>query len=116
MSHQPKINPEDRLSPELAILKPIIPQILKLVRNGLGKTSGVREKPDATAFTETDQVLEKLITSAIKTHFPPDTILGEELSANENRSQNRLWTLDPLCGSYNFAAGLPYRRHKRIPL
>lgn len=108
MNNRKEIRLTDKDFPkELITLKPIIPQILEIVREKLGESTSIRKKSDVTTLTETDQVLEKLLTSTIKTNFPPDAILGEELSLHESRSARRLWAIDPLCGSYNFAAGLP---------
>lgn len=98
---------EKDLPQELLAIKPIIPQILGLVRDGLGQTTTFETKSDETTSTGTDVSLDKTITSAIKTHFPTDTILSEELSPDANRSANRLWVIDPLCGSFNFAVGIP---------
>jgi len=85
------------------------------------------------AVTEADREIEKLICQRIRRHFPEDTVFGEEFgrvdansgmaslpaasesSGSGNGHQDtthrlqggRVWHLDPIDGTLNFALGLP---------
>lgn len=65
-------------------------------------------KPDNTPVTLADQECESLIRAAIKNRFPEDALLGEELGASKNENgSERIWIIDPIDGTYNFARGIP---------
>lgn len=50
---------------------------------------------------------DKIILDTIKSDFPDDFILSEE-SVTELKEKTRLWIIDPLDGTRNYANGLPY--------
>lgn len=54
--------------------------------------------------TDADRKAEKVIVEALAKAFPEDTILGEETGLHKG-SSNRLWAVDPLDGTTNFAHG-----------
>ncbi|CAN7629225.1 inositol monophosphatase family protein [Neorhizobium tomejilense] len=56
-------------------------------------------------LTETDAASEALIRSAISRHFPEDGFLGEE---GGGKVTDRLWVVDPIDGTANFARGIPH--------
>src|SRR6478609_6090348 len=64
--------------------------------------------------TEADHLSEALILDAIRAHYPADAILAEE--SGEHRAvageaptsgKGRVWIVDPLDGTVNYANGLP---------
>ncbi|MCW7539489.1 inositol monophosphatase [Aquabacterium sp. A7-Y] len=57
--------------------------------------------------TEADLASERLLISHIHQAFPEHSVLAEE-SGLVMRSASDLWVLDPLDGTSNFAAGLPW--------
>lgn len=57
--------------------------------------------------TVQDMEAERIILDAIRRHFGDDAILAEE-SLPEAASAERLWIVDPLDGTRNYANGLPY--------
>lgn len=61
----------------------------------------------ADIVTEVDVACEKYIREEIKKQFPRDTILGEEAGFVEGASPYA-WVIDPIDGTTNFAAGLPW--------
>ena len=90
----------------------ISPKILDLVTKNRDKVAITTQKdqtPDSVNYaTETDVAVEKFITQAIKAQFPGDAILAEEESDQTSLEQpGRLWIIDPICGTSNFARGLP---------
>jgi myo-inositol-1(or 4)-monophosphatase len=71
----------------------------------------IDHKSARDVVTEADHLSEDLVISAIRGRFPDDAILAEESGAHaaaEARPVNgRLWVIDPLDGTVNYANGLP---------
>lgn len=70
----------------------------------------LRFKYAREAITEADKEIEALLRRRIRERFPSDGVLGEELGAMEAGPQapnGRVWHLDPIDGTLNFALGLP---------
>ena len=69
-------------------------------------------KADGSFVTEADLAVQNRIASQLKEHWPEIGFLGEEMPGDEQRSLLQsgqpLWCLDPLDGTSNFAAGIPY--------
>ena len=57
--------------------------------------------------TEVDMACDQLITNAISLKFPSHNILTEENGFKTNQSKYT-WVIDPLDGTSNFAAGIPW--------
>ncbi len=61
--------------------------------------------------TEADHLSEALVIAAIRDRFPGDAILAEESGAHAARDarpvNGRVWVIDPLDGTVNYANGLP---------
>jgi myo-inositol-1(or 4)-monophosphatase len=64
----------------------------------------VRAKAPRDYVTEADVAVEKLIREEIARAFPEDAVLGEE---GGGTMASRLWVIDPIDGTNNFAHGLP---------
>lgn len=64
--------------------------------------------------TEVDHLSEALILDAIRAHDPDDAILSEETGAHDGHhgaptnGRGRVWVVDPLDGTINYANGVPY--------
>ena len=69
-------------------------------------------KADGSFVTEADLAVQARITQALKEHYPDTELLGEEMTEEEQQvllmNSDSLWCLDPLDGTSNFAAGVPY--------
>jgi myo-inositol-1(or 4)-monophosphatase len=57
--------------------------------------------------TDVDVGAEQAILDVLRAARPADAYLGEELGTSGNGSADRLWLIDPLCGTVNFAAQTP---------
>jgi len=55
--------------------------------------------------TDADIEAERAVRAVLAQDRPGDAIRGEELGADGDSS--RCWLVDPICGTLNFAAGLP---------
>ena len=70
-------------------------------------------KADGSIVTEADLAVQARMTDELRLRYPNIPLLGEEMEAGEQRdflARNPLqyWCLDPLDGTSNFAAGLPF--------
>jgi myo-inositol-1(or 4)-monophosphatase len=74
---------------------------------------GSREKADGSLVTEADLVSQQTIGAGLAQRWPQAGFLAEEMTAAEQQQaladQTRaLWVLDPLDGTTNYAAGMPF--------
>jgi myo-inositol-1(or 4)-monophosphatase len=71
----------------------------------------IDHKSARDVVTEADHLSEELVIAAIRARYPGDAILAEESgshAAGEARPVNgRVWVIDPLDGTVNYANGLP---------
>lgn len=70
-------------------------------------------KSDGSIVTVADQAMQERLERELRRHWPDFGLLGEEMDAAEQEALIRepgagLWVLDPLDGTSNFAAGIPY--------
>jgi histidinol-phosphatase len=65
----------------------------------------VRRKDDDSPVTEADTRIETMLRDAIAERYPGDAILGEE--EGHQGSGDRMWIVDPIDGTKNFAAHIP---------
>tara|TARA_B100000965_G_scaffold191170_1_gene159600 strand:- start:483 stop:1301 length:819 start_codon:yes stop_codon:yes gene_type:complete len=64
-------------------------------------------KPDGTLITECDRWSDKTIVKGLNSIANGEGVLSEEGNKSIPRS-NEYWVVDPLDGTTNFAAGIPY--------
>jgi len=64
-------------------------------------------KADRELVTEMDRASEEMILSAIRSEYPGDSIIAEE-SAPGREASGRVWVVDPLDGTNNYAHGYPF--------
>jgi len=69
-------------------------------------------KKDGSIITVADKAMQQALTERLAVLCPDVPLLGEEMSAEEQQalidSGQSLWCLDPVDGTSNFAAGLPF--------
>jgi myo-inositol-1(or 4)-monophosphatase len=75
----------------------------------------IHHKSARDVVTEADHLSEELILSAIRRHSPGDGVLAEESGEHTPASgtaptagQGRVWVVDPLDGTVNYANGIPF--------
>ena len=71
------------------------------------RRSQARRKADGTLVTQTDELVDRLISGAIAAKFPDHKVLSEEQSTQYEPSAAYSWVVDPVDGTTNFARGLP---------
>jgi myo-inositol-1(or 4)-monophosphatase len=72
-----------------------------------------RKKDDGSLITDADIRSQRLIRQALAERWPEAAFLGEEMSEAEQQQAMAvngapLWVLDPLDGTTNYAAGIPF--------
>ncbi|MGH3352855.1 MAG: inositol monophosphatase family protein [Nocardioides sp.] len=78
----------------------------RMRRDGIGDS--VEAKTSVSDLvTAADKAAEKAIVERLALEHPGDGILGEEGSARESAT-GRVWTIDPVDGTYNFVRGLDW--------
>lgn len=84
-----------------------------VLRAHYGQLEHIEDKGHGDVVTEADFRSEALIIGAIQDRYPGDRILAEEsgehdpLSADGTASDGRVWVVDPLDGTINYANGIP---------
>ncbi len=76
-----------------------------LIRTKLGRIEKVEHKGAIDLVTEADREAEALIVALIRRQFKDHAILAEERGQEPGRT-DRLWIVDPLDGTTNFAHGV----------
>lgn len=69
-------------------------------------------KIDGSIVTEADLLVQERLAEALLRLYPGSIVLGEEMSVDDQQhcisSGQAIWCVDPLDGTTNFAAGIPY--------
>lgn len=64
-------------------------------------------KGGADFATDVDTAVERAILDVIREARPGDAVQGEEYGLTGPADAERLWLVDPLCGTLNYASGSP---------
>lgn len=97
---------------ELSFCQELFPELVELVMRDFEREGTKKElKDDNTAVTETDLKADRLLREKIQEVFPGDRIVSEEdqgdrASRSSRGNQGRVWVIDPICGTGNFAIGI----------
>lgn len=70
-------------------------------------------KHDGSIVTEVDVAMQRRLKADLLHHWPDIAFLGEEMTVREQErltasAGNGLWCVDPLDGTSNYAAGIPF--------
>jgi histidinol-phosphatase len=96
----------DVLEQELTFAHELADRAAEIALAMFGGTFEVRTKPDATPVTEADLAIEAFVRDAVASRFPADATLGEEEGGSATDAE-RVWIVDPIDGTKNFADGVP---------
>ncbi|MCU0595745.1 MAG: inositol monophosphatase [Desulfobacterota bacterium] len=92
---------------ELSAARQIALEAGALLKGFLGRITQIAHKSETDLVTEADLQSEKLILESLGRRFPGDSVLTEESGAHGHGSK-RVWLIDPLDGTINFAHELPF--------
>lgn len=112
MTHPPAPVPEDA-APETLRGSPDVEVAVSAALAGAAEVAAAYRHPvtrhakSALDFaTDTDVAAERAVRAVLAAARPGDAVVGEELGASGGDAARR-WYVDPLCGTLNFAAGVP---------
>lgn len=92
------------MTAETYFLTHTLPEIANSVLSG---NFSVHQKSAFDVVTDADLALEHALVRRLKEAFPQDGICGEETSSDADFTHGRVWTIDPIDGTFNFSGGLP---------
>lgn len=78
-----------------------------VLREGLSRPVTVHMKGRREVVTDLDDASERVVLETIRASFPDDLIVAEESSPGLGES-DRVWIVDPLDGTNNYAHGYPF--------
>jgi myo-inositol-1(or 4)-monophosphatase len=78
----------------------------KILLDLFGKDAAARKKGEIDLVTDADIRSEETVVNMIRRQFPKDSILAEE-SGEIKQDAERVWIIDPLDGTTNFAHSFP---------
>lgn len=81
-------------------------EALRAFRSGIGAVRTKRGPHDVV--TETDERIERLIAARLLEALPGDGLIGEEGTSDRQSESGIAWAIDPVDGTWNFAAGVPH--------
>jgi myo-inositol-1(or 4)-monophosphatase len=80
----------------------------EIARRYWRNTGDLQFKSGREAVTEADRLIETMLRERIRNIYPADGIVGEEFGGDSNAAgSGRVWQIDPIDGTLNFALGLP---------
>ncbi len=99
--------------PDLSQLEILVSQIAEEELLPRFRVAEKSIKPDGSIVTEADIAMQERLGEALAERYPQYPLLGEETPEQEQQAllaapETALWCLDPLDGTSNFAAGIPF--------
>ena len=91
---------------ELAVAREAAQAAGAILSRLFGRVNRVTKKGRIDLVTEADVQAEEAILDIITAHFPRDSILTEE-AGEQHHLPERVWNIDPLDGTTNFAHAFP---------
>jgi myo-inositol-1(or 4)-monophosphatase len=105
-----------RYAAELAFAAEVATRAGELQMERYERVEQIDYKSARDVVTEVDHLSEALILDAIRAAFPADALLGEESGGHDGGAigqtatsgLGRVWVVDPLDGTINYANGIPF--------
>jgi myo-inositol-1(or 4)-monophosphatase len=103
-----------RWTDELAFATDVARRAGALLLDSYEHLEQVDYKSKRDVVTNADYASEQLVIDAIRERYPGDAILAEEsgehagVLRDDGSHNGRLWVIDPLDGTVNYANGIPY--------
>ena len=102
------------LAPELTFAVDVATAAGRILMDRYERVERVDHKSARDVVTEVDHLSETLILDAIRSEYPRDGILAEESGEHAavkppaGPGASRVWVVDPLDGTINYANGIPF--------
>jgi myo-inositol-1(or 4)-monophosphatase len=103
-----------RWADELAFATDVARRAGALLIDSYERLERIDYKSKRDVVTNADYASEHLVIGAIKERYPGDAILAEEsgehagVLRDDGSHNGRMWVIDPLDGTVNYANGIPY--------
>lgn len=99
--------------PDRAMLAEIVKAVAQQELLPRFATAAGAHKADGSPVCEADYAAQEALAAELKARWPDYPLLGEEMSPRDQaealtRVETGVWCLDPLDGTSNFIAGVPY--------
>ncbi len=99
----------DAIAQRLEIARGICDEAAQIALDYFGHRDAllIESKGPQDVVSQADKAVEKFIWDALQRAFPDDDIHGEELGRS-GQSADFTWVIDPIDGTANFVAGIPF--------
>src|SRR6266851_9456251 len=94
------------LRPETQAALTAVRAALPLIQERRGATE-IHAKGPNDIVTDTDVLVQNVLQEVLHQHHPDVAFRGEEGTSNVAPDARRVWLVDPICGTSNYAAGIP---------
>jgi myo-inositol-1(or 4)-monophosphatase len=96
--------------PELELAIDLAHQAGRIQMERYERLEAIRAKGPRDVVTEVDHLCEDLVRLAVADRYPSDSFYAEEIGAvaHTGASSGRVWIVDPLDGTINYANGIPF--------
>jgi fructose-1,6-bisphosphatase/inositol monophosphatase family enzyme len=106
-----RLGHSDAYGPELALAIELAHKAGAIQMERYERLEKIEAKGPRDVVTEVDHLCEALVMNAVRSRYPDDAFYAEEIgevaSASQIRS-GRVWIVDPLDGTVNYANGIPF--------
>jgi myo-inositol-1(or 4)-monophosphatase len=97
--------------PELELAIDLAHQAGRIQMERYERLEAIRAKGPRDVVTEVDHLCEDLVRLAVRDRYPSDSFYAEEIGEVAHTgatSSGRVWIVDPLDGTVNYANGIPF--------
>jgi myo-inositol-1(or 4)-monophosphatase len=97
--------------PELELALDLSHQAGRIQMDHYERLEQIQAKGPRDVVTEVDHLCEGLVMKAIQERYPSDSFYAEEIgkvAATSAAESGRVWIVDPLDGTVNYANGIPF--------
>jgi myo-inositol-1(or 4)-monophosphatase len=97
--------------PEMELAIDLAHQAGRVQMEHYERLEDIRAKGPRDVVTEVDHLCENLVMRAIQERYPSDAFYAEEIgevAALDATKSGRVWIVDPLDGTINYANGIPF--------
>lgn len=101
----------EAFGPELELAIDLAHQAGRIQMERYEKLEDIRAKGPRDVVTEVDHLCEGLVMRAVQERYPADSFYAEEIgevAAIGASKSGRVWIVDPLDGTVNYANGIPF--------
>lgn len=104
----PRPVPQPDLTAELRVASEAARAAAAIQMERYENVERIEFKSEKDVVTEVDHLSEEAILERISRAFPDDAFLAEESGETAGSTDERLWIIDPLDGTVNYANGIPF--------